>query len=444
MSVSAPIESSLPHGRGLLRWRRPAARVTTPWRTGYRDGVLYLLGESQAFRVRFWPQPRLEEADTEGKWQACDGTSDFIFHGPLEQLDHLRAPCGLTRTAGGSWCEDDTQLLIPETLPLGAIIAHLTTEHLELAYLTMPKSVSLAVLVEAKDGRWRLLQFAAQCREAEELVQTNLGLGYLLANSDQLAVGCTAVDTSRLARGRQRDALGLLGFPATEAMRRIIGRLRIDELRRGRLIALRQTLGDSDVQHLLTHAESIDEMLLCLCRDGWSRKLLTPQLVQHFGRACPSQDEDFDSNEIFYAFRLLRLAADQELWTPQTISSLDQLRRLVERLSRLHSNGRLSFPPPPFPGDDNLQPLSTQEMLAVEAQDQSNCLLRLSCAVSVMEGAIYFYRMLHPVRATLSVLRTEKGRWELGQLLLADNQEPPPFLRKVVNGQLGLLDLAQT
>jgi hypothetical protein len=45
-----------------------------------------------------------------------------------------------------------------------------------------------------------------------------------------------------------------------------------------------------------------------------------------------------------------------------------------------------------------------------------------SYAPRVREGRVFIYRVLQPERATLSLIRTDTGRWEIGELKASRNR----------------------
>jgi hypothetical protein len=79
------------------------------------------------------------------------------------------------------------------------------------------------------------------------------------------------------------------------------------------------------------------------------------------------------------------------------------------------------FPPPPVPSLPGVvEPLDSAVQLVLEGRQQANCVA--SYAPRVREGRVSIYRVLQPERATLSLIRTEAGRWEIGELKASRNR----------------------
>jgi len=85
------------------------------------------------------------------------------------------------------------------------------------------------------------------------------------------------------------------------------------------------------------------------------------------------------------------------------------------------------FPDPPLEPDGphvELEALTSETKLLQEGQIQRNCVG--AYATRVRHNSIYIYRMLFPERATLSVLRSPSGRWELQEIKAYANNEVQP------------------
>ena len=94
------------------------------------------------------------------------------------------------------------------------------------------------------------------------------------------------------------------------------------------------------------------------------------------------------------------------------------------------------FPPPPVPGLPGVvESLDSAEQLVLEGRRHSNCVA--SCAPRVREGRVSIYRVLQPQRATLSLVRTETGRWEIGELKASRNRPVTEQTRDLVEQWLG-------
>jgi hypothetical protein len=101
--------------------------------------------------------------------------------------------------------------------------------------------------------------------------------------------------------------------------------------------------------------------------------------------------------------------------------SLRQIFRLKANLDIRDSDLRnLEFPKPPVPGSDAIIALDKPGSLLAEALSQRNCVM--SYVRQISGGSFYFYRVLHPERATLSIVPAENGKWQIDQLLGCRNK----------------------
>ena len=85
--------------------------------------------------------------------------------------------------------------------------------------------------------------------------------------------------------------------------------------------------------------------------------------------------------------------------------------------------GTYSFPPPPLPGNADIEPISTMMELLEEGADMQHCVG--SYEEKVLNGDCYIYRVLWPQRATLEISNTG-GMFRICQLKLVHNGEPAP------------------
>lgn len=101
--------------------------------------------------------------------------------------------------------------------------------------------------------------------------------------------------------------------------------------------------------------------------------------------------------------------------------------------SRQQPAGGPPFPPPPFPGTENLVPITTADDLLEEGRRQRNCVG--AYAGRVRRGRCYIYRLLAPKRATVEIVLRKNG-WRLGEIKAAENQPVRPSTEDFVRGWL--------
>ncbi|MCP4749561.1 MAG: hypothetical protein GY866_01590 [Proteobacteria bacterium] len=117
-----------------------------------------------------------------------------------------------------------------------------------------------------------------------------------------------------------------------------------------------------------------------------------------------------------------RAAAIVEIGLPET------KKKPVKKRKKTVRRKPGTFPPPPIPGNDLIQPITTLKELKAESTSQKNCVD--SYKKKIQNGSVYIYRSVRP-RATIEVKRTG-GRLSLGQIKLSCNREPDEKLRQLV------------
>lgn len=146
---------------------------------------------------------------------------------------------------------------------------------------------------------------------------------------------------------------------------------------------------------------------------------------------------------------LIRLRLDEPAAADALIEAL-LLRRTTppwsERLAELRACARpaefyrwlrfrfeLPFPPPPWPGDDLLEPVTSAEALKELGAEMRNCLAEQ--AIDVGRGTMYFYATRAEPRVVAG-LELSGARWQVTEVLASRNRQPKPELRKAVLDRL--------
>jgi hypothetical protein len=107
-----------------------------------------------------------------------------------------------------------------------------------------------------------------------------------------------------------------------------------------------------------------------------------------------------------------------------------------ENVLRRTSTRRQQFEPrePPIPGTLHIQPLVTEEDLIQEGREQQHC-TGIVYPGLYMTGNFYAYRVLHPERATVSIMKGFNG-WKVYELYGAKNTAVMPLTRTLVTAWL--------
>src|SRR5262249_8341668 len=112
--------------------------------------------------------------------------------------------------------------------------------------------------------------------------------------------------------------------------------------------------------------------------------------------------------------------------TPK-IQSIARLREMHEEVSTEYlrrENPQLRafrLPNPPLPGTPEIVPIRTLEELIAEGREQNNCVA--TYAQRVQHRGVFIYRVLKPERATLSIVQSSDGDWQVGELKRRSNHE---------------------
>jgi hypothetical protein len=107
------------------------------------------------------------------------------------------------------------------------------------------------------------------------------------------------------------------------------------------------------------------------------------------------------------------------------VREADAPQEIPERVRRRRATQRQGvgparpLPPPPFPGNADIVPITTWDDLKLEGKAQHNCAGTYALGVSTTK--FYIYRVLRPERATLSITK-RRNRWVVDQLKAACNR----------------------
>ncbi|MEK7408842.1 MAG: PcfJ domain-containing protein [Acidobacteriota bacterium] len=271
---------------------------------------------------------------------------------------------------------------------------------------------------EAKDcvrpfsaAHWELLQLVNRGGErAVQLLRSNPALGYLVATE-------AAGDSGRLLGARRREIAARFGFPETEHSVRALGKAPAGCVSADLLKALRGALADdSEAGEVLAQLPRINPGLLSVVCRPELRGLVSFACLRQIGRIDP-RTPHFDlvarlENLLEYARRqgrrpprINRLADIDRLSRPAPAPNTGQQRK-----TPAPAPAPAPFPPPPLPESRHILAIRTRDDLRAEGRELQHCAARY--ARRVAEGALFFYRMLEPERATICLRRRGDG-WEL-------------------------------
>lgn len=244
----------------------------------FRDGKLFIFGNSQILVIRQWPDIRAWRKSEQHGWH----TWRPRIHPRLIRLNEPRLkpgsmPCQTDQAvscAGHSFSLDDW---IRYKLARQRRFAEAAWRFSE----SIPHEVRRAVR-SFEESHYEVLQALASVDYALELYRSNTALFYALVRNDQF---CAEPPRARLAACRrwilhkQHDIAIWLGFPkdANKTCVRILSKVPPQDVRIHRLWWLRRMLADPELKRLFVFAPRVDATVIGFVWDA--KELLHPSLA---------------------------------------------------------------------------------------------------------------------------------------------------------------------
>lgn len=389
-------------GRGVIR--EPGFR--------FKDGTLFVFSPEGVTLVHGWP--RLEAArkrPTDPHWE------------PYEPEFQVVRPFRRARVARQTDSKPQRQLALPLALPRRPSLAEQRRRAFAAFRTAMPPDVAAAVEPFAS-GQWALLHMLRDAPESIDLLLSNPALTFALAQHARYESPCAPSELRVILTRRQREMLGWLGYPATEAAARALRKLVPTSVSSRTLEGVRAALAHPAAAKRLAHLPQLNAGVVALLEDARLARMATAALLDEVLAARREAHHSFTAHRLR---AVIGLAQDlDEPITARRISSraaLDELHdALAVRYSTRYSDRILAcrFGKPPVPGTPDIVPLTTPDQLVAEGVEQSNCVA--TYAMRVEARTTYIYRVLRPERATLSLVRGPNGAWERDELYAAGNK----------------------
>lgn len=298
----------------------------------------------------------------------------------------------------------------------------------------------LALAVERYPARqWAVLRMVQEREDAVELIEQNPALGFCTANLARFRAlfGNLGKQAAELSCQPQRDILGWLGFPDTQAWVNVFHKILPETVTVGRVQALRDVARDQDMAKRLAHLPVINTGVLELACQPQLLELVTPALLNEI---AASDEERLHGSAVHLLADLVdtlrRMNERPRFGGIRTLAGLHERAQAINAAHQRHMLMReevwatLKFPPPPVPGTNDIVPLTEPRQLGEESREQRNCVVNYCERVAA--GKVFIYRVLQPERATLSLAPAANGEWEIDQLLRACNQPTSPMTLQAV------------
>lgn len=308
-------------------------------------------------------------------------------------------------------------------------------------YRTIPADVrALMGLFEAR--QWHILSFLARCGPgAAELTEMNPALAFALASNwvfHKPVVQRPLRAARSLVNKRQRDILTWLGFPGTEAARRVMAKVDPQSITITRLLYLRQAMMNPAMLKAMSHLPCLNGGVLRMVTDPELFPYTTPTLLEETARNANETHLCDNAYMLSDCKRMFELLPPRGARFPiiRNTGALQGIHEtLVNELANAEIDTTASFPLPPISGTDTIVPITTAQELLEEGRIQHHCVASYINHVAYAEK-IYVYRVLKPERATLALGR--KGdAWRIYELKLACNHKPSDVTYQSIINWLG-------
>jgi len=397
------------------------------WSLAFKDGKLYEFENSHVLVMSAWPNPRAWFKNQSHGWQPNQEMADKLLSRRLFPASTPTPP-----EPEKPFVLPNGQMILPGVEVGEEKVAKINYNEfmaLEGYSQNIPAEVRNELLRFDK-RKWYLLNAFARCPGAVDLSKSNPALFYALANHwlfHDPAVRDPVRAMRSLVWKKQRLIQEWLGFPGTEAARRTLARIMPRSLDIEVLLFLRRAIGKQAAQKLLSHAPVLDRCTVRIICDRRTRPHITPRFLQDMTAVarekCPAGMTVYDMLKA-----TVRMAA-MVGWKrcPRSFASFKRLYEVYKELATKTNAEKFikefqlpeRFENPPYAGNSDIIPLTSVEEMFKEGYEQRNCCGQYSVDVAYQQA--YVYRVLRPIRATLSFCVT-KGSWEPGLLLKACNK----------------------
>lgn len=417
----------------------PSAQPAEPGYS-YANGALHLTKDSMEMRITGSPVPRAVMRRGRGScWHP------FI---PEFRLVHPYRPekvrAATARHPGGQRhfaFFDETASTAPDRRLTPAQLRKRAFDHFR---FSLPKPFA-RVLEPFQTHQWPLLMFLTHDAGACELAEANPALAFILAQKLGSDRGLIAsLDCSAL---RQRDLMAILGLPSLNSAVNLFRKIDPASISGDNWPAIVTVLTKelAASKSRLSHLPSINYGVVEILAHPEASRAASAYLLNEVAN---DRSENYRGRVVHMITSTLRM--QDELRTGARCNEFASLARLrtvhdevsenyrrrVRQLIEANELAEYHFFSPPLPGiPGRIEPITSAAGLVDEGEEQGNCVANY--AQRVKDGHTFIYRVLHPERATLSiVLKTPFGGWEIGELEKRYNTDTSPETEEFVQAWL--------
>lgn len=424
----------------------------------FKDDKIIILEEEVTLVAGVWPNPMAWYKTPGRPWRQTWKWANRLI------VPNIIPPYSINKAGKGGFPAVPLEAISPDADWVGWFTQR---QNALRAYArTFPEEV-LSLALRYSNGQWHMLCFMAGGLGAIYLVRSNPALAYCLVNHKLFEQGASGSNSMLEAQSwdheKQHDILKRLGFPCTEAARKIMRKvIPVDVSIRGMRI-LRKAMTNARIVRALNRLPQINKPVLLMVNDPASLYSITHAAFKELSR----QDNPYIAvtlhgiRELEGALNLKRKTLFSTLQAIRAYESrlsglgvklaifpLDEecesdttrMERLlnlephkmfdsIEEIEGYHNHLIASlrrvrfeesgvpnvFPDSPYVGTDTIIPINTLDELLKEEETMH---MRVTDrAHRIAEGMEYVYRVFAPVRGTLSIEKDDMGIWKYSNML---------------------------
>jgi len=241
----------------------------------FQSGELAISTPTRLYRIRGWPEPRAFEKVRDGDWKKCQ---------PEFRLVKPHTGVNFTASGASSPCEDSCGPDLAQTVDA----PDQKRKAFEAFRSQLPQRVA-QVIEHFQSHQWNLLELLSKENAAHDLAESNAVLFWCLANNDQFRRPCGLASPAEYARPyvarRQREILGWLGFPESEASVKVMRKIIPEAITALYARMLRRAVADPLAAHFLSHVRPINSGVLGLACNRELLPFTTARLLAEVARS---------------------------------------------------------------------------------------------------------------------------------------------------------------
>lgn len=389
----------------------------------FRENRLLIQRGDERYCIEAWPHPQAHMRMKGEPWTRCYPEFRFIDYPYRKPKPKKKKPR-----------MQQLGLALEEVKDADQAPAQTRKEAYELLRKTLPFKYAMS-LARFQGWQYNLLVGLRIDKRFLDLLESNPTLAFLLLNDFESRIHIlknAKCEMSQIVEKKQIDSLWRLGLPENKKILKIMKNIAPQSLAPNTGFRLIGISGHVDAMQRLGHLKKINTALLYFF-DGWDPAVhpVEPVFLEAVSRDLTSMFTYGVMREFIRGqdlFRDLRPGRTLPRW--RTIASMhEQVQQLEEEhqiarqealAAQVEAQAGLEeqelkrrWPPPPIPGNENIQPITSPLDLYREGQDMHHCVGHY--ARLVPHGRMYVYRILSPERATLRI-EFHHMRWRNAEL----------------------------